>query len=135
MSTLDDATFGISTHVSVDSENKMVYWVHYTAETSYTVYRTSYAGQTSSLFTGSGDSRDIDVTVGMDSFYILVSLKAEVTRYNKDNNSKISALSVGDTTERIVLIEGRFIGENAKSWDAMNVKKYKNVTFKHTFCG
>ena len=119
LNTLHDTKFGISTHVSVDPDNKMIYWIHYTQETSYTVYRTTYSGQTISLFTGKGDSRNIDVTVGMDSFYILDSAETKITRYKKNNNSKISILPVGATTKRIVLIEGMLISQCVMHNDSM----------------
>ena len=115
---LHDTPLGISTHVAVDSDSKMLYWIHYTAETEYTVYKTSYGGQSTIIIRGEGDSTDIDITVGMDSFYILDSSKATITKYDKETHLKVSALSIAQTSGSILLIKGKLAHNGSPSWKA-----------------
>ena len=88
LDTLNDATTGISTHLSVDVSNKMIYWIHFTNETSYDVYKTTYNGSSWVIDSGVRTNDNLDITQGAKYCYIKDSIAAKINTYDKETNMK-----------------------------------------------
>ncbi|CAB4021142.1 Hypothetical predicted protein, partial [Paramuricea clavata] len=99
---------GIGTHLAVDSVNKIVYWILFTAETSYKIYKTTYDGQTSLIESNQmGSVTTVDIAEGDGYFYILDSMTSEVSKYNKTTDVAVSTISLSPGAERMIVVAGK----------------------------
>ena len=104
--TLHKNVTGIGTHLTVDNANKTVYWVLFTSETSYKIYRTTYDGQTLQIGpdqTGSVDSIDIEDGIGY--FYILSS--DEIKKYDKRTDTVAETISLATQATGMIVLTGK----------------------------
>jgi hypothetical protein len=105
---IDDNPPGIGTHLAVDTVNKIVYWILFTAETNYRIYKTTYDGQTSQIGSDqTGSVTTVDIAEGDGYFYILDSMTSEVSKYNKTTDMVVSTISLSSGAERIIVIAGK----------------------------
>ncbi|CAB4024592.1 Hypothetical predicted protein, partial [Paramuricea clavata] len=102
---INDNPPGIGTHLAVDSVNKTVYWILFTADTSYKIYKTTYDGQTSQIGSDkTGTVTTVDIAEGDGYFYILDSTTSEVSKYNKTTDMVVSTISLSPGAERIIVV-------------------------------
>ena len=106
---MDDGVAGISTHLTVDETNKIVYWIHFTSETAYKIYKTPYDGASQQIGSGSGLTSDIYITEGEDFYYILDSSDSNIKKYNKSSDSVTSFITVPSGTKRIIVAKGKYV--------------------------
>ena len=106
---MDDGVAGISTHLTVDETNKIVYWIHFTSETAYKIYKTPYDGASQQIGSGSGQSSDIYITEGEDFYYILDSFDSNIKKYNKSSDSVTSTITVPSGTKSIIMVIGKCV--------------------------
>ena len=106
---MDDGVAGISTHLTVDETNKIVYWIHFTSETAYIIYKTPYDGASQQIGSGSGRTSNIYITEGEDFYYILDSSDSNIKKYNKSSDSVTSFITVPSGTKRIMVATGKYV--------------------------
>ena len=106
---MDNGVSGISTHLTIDETNKMVYWIHFTSETAYKIYKTPYDGASQQIGSGSGQSSDIYITEGEDFYYILDSSDSNIKKYNKSSDSVTSTITVPSGTKSIIMVIGKCV--------------------------
>ena len=106
---MDNGVSGISTHLTIDETNKMVYWIHFTSETAYKIYKTPYDGASQQIGSGSGQSSDIYITEGEDFYYILDSFDSNIKKYNKSSDSVTSTITVPSGTKRMIMVIGKCV--------------------------
>ena len=106
---MDNGVSGISTHLTIDETNKMVYWIHFTSETAYKIYKTPYDGASQQIGSGSGQSSDIYITEGEDFYYILDSFDSNIKKYNKSSDSVTSTITVPSGTKSIIMVIGKCV--------------------------
>ena len=105
---LHDNIPGIGTHLAVDTENRTVYWVLFTAETTYKIYKTTYTGETTQIGQDqTGSISRVDIAVGNGYFYILDSDASEVRKYNQTTGTLDTRISISPGAERIIAVTGR----------------------------
>ena len=83
---MDGGVAGISTHLTVDETNKIVYWIHFISETAYKIYKTPYDGASQKIGSGSGLTSNIYITEGEEFYYILDSSDSKIKKYNKSSD-------------------------------------------------
>ncbi|CAB4040223.1 Hypothetical predicted protein, partial [Paramuricea clavata] len=102
---INDNPPGIGTHLAVDTVNRIVYWILFTAETSYKIYKTTYDGQTSQIGSDqTGSVTTVDIAEGNGYFYILDSMNSEVSKYNKTTDMIVSTISLSSGAKRIIVV-------------------------------
>ena len=106
---MDDGVAGISTHLTVDETNKIVYWIHFTSETAYKIYKTPYDGASQQIGSGSGLTSNIYITEGEDFYYILDSSNLNIAKYNKSSNLLTSTITVPSGTKRMIMVIGKCV--------------------------
>ena len=106
---MDNGVSGISTHLTIDETNKMVYWIHFTSETAYKIYKTPYDGASQQIGSGSGLTSNIYITEGEDFYYILDSSDSNIKKYNKSSDSVTSFITVPSGTKRIMVATGKYV--------------------------
>jgi chloramphenicol O-acetyltransferase len=107
--TLHDSISGIGTYLTVDTKNKWVYWILFTSENNYKIFKTTYTGQTSQIGADqTGSVGDVDIAQGDGYFYILDSASSEIKKYNKTTETMVSAISISPGAERIIVVTGRY---------------------------
>ena len=106
---MDDGVAGISTHLTVDETNKIVYWIHFTSETAYKIYKTPYDGASQQIGSGSGLTSNIYITEGEDFYYILDSSNLNIAKYNKSSNFLTSTITVPSGTKRMIMVIGKCV--------------------------
>ena len=106
---MDDGVAGISTHLTVDETNKIVYWIHFTSETAYKIYKTPYDGASQQIGSGSGQTSNIYITEGEDFYYILDSSNLNIAKYNKSSNLLTSTITVPSGTRRMIMVIGKCV--------------------------
>ena len=107
--TLHDNPRGKSSHLAVDHDNQTIYWILFSDETDYSVKKTTYDGQTTDQFSGTGATSDVDITQGNGYFYILYSTTSVIKKYDKSTGTLVDTLPAPKVTERIHLITGKCI--------------------------
>ena len=106
---MDDGVPGISTHLSVDETNKIVYWIHFTNDIPYKIFKTPYDGASQELGSGSGQTSNIYITEGEDFYYILDSSNLNIAKYNKSSNLLTSTITVPSGTRRMIMVIGKCV--------------------------
>ena len=107
--TLHDSIRGIGTHLTVDTKNRVVYWILFTKESEYKIYKTTYAGQTSQIGANqTGNVNDVDIGEGNGYFYILDSASSEIRKYNKTSDTFVSRISISPGAKRMIVVTGRY---------------------------
>ena len=106
---MDDGVPGISTHLSVDETNKIVYWIHFTNDIPYKIFKTPYDGASQELGSGSGQTSNIYITEGEDFYYILDSSNLNIAKYNKSSNLLTSTITVPSGTKRMIMVIGKCV--------------------------
>lgn len=107
--TIDDNVTGIGTHLAVDTTNKIVYWILFTVETSYKIYKTTYEGQTTQIgLDQTGSINNIDIAEGNGYFYILDSSSSEIRKYDKTTDTVASTISLPHEVTRIIVVAGKW---------------------------
>ena len=106
---MDDGVPGISTHLSVDETNKIVYWIHFTNYIPYKIFKTPYDGASQELGSGSGQTSNIYITEGEDFYYILDSSNLNIAKYNKSSNLLTSTITVPSGTKRMIMVIGKCV--------------------------
>ncbi|CAB4017929.1 RNA-directed DNA polymerase from mobile element jockey [Paramuricea clavata] len=102
---INDNPPGIGTHLAVDTVNRSVYWILFTAETSYKIYKTTYDGQTSQIGSDQvGSVTTVDIAEGDGYFYILDSMTSEVSKYNKATEILVNTISLSPGAERMIVV-------------------------------
>ena len=104
---MDDGVAGISTHLTVDETNKIVYWIHFISETAYTIYKTPYDGASQQIGSGSGLTSNIYITEGEDFYYILDSSDSNIKKYNKSSDFLTNTITVSSGTRRMIMVIGK----------------------------
>ena len=88
--------------------NRIVYWILFTAETNYKVFKTTYDGQTSQIGTDqTGSVTTVDIAEGDGYFYILDSMTSEVSKYNKTTDEAVSTILLSPGAERMIVVAGK----------------------------
>ena len=87
----------------------MVYWIHFTSETAYKIYKTPYDGASQQIGSGSGQSSDVYITEGEDFYYILDSFDSNIKKYNKSSDSVTSTITVPSGTKSIIMVIGKCV--------------------------
>jgi DNA-binding beta-propeller fold protein YncE len=106
--TINDNITGIGTHLAVDTSNKIVYWIHFTDDTDYKIYKTTYDGQTSQIgLDQTGSLTTVDIGEGNGFFYILDSGTSEVRKYDKTTDTEVSTISVSPGAARMIVVAGK----------------------------
>ena len=106
---MDNGVPGISTHLTIDETKKIVYWIHFTSETAYKIYKTPYDGASQQIGSGSGLTSNIYITEGEDFYYILDSSDSNIKKYNKSSDSVTSFITVPSGTKRIMVATGKYV--------------------------
>ena len=106
---MDDGVPGISTHLTVDETNKIVYWIHFTNDIPYKIFKTPYDGASQELGSGSGQTSNIYITEGEDFYYILDSSNLNIAKYNKSSNLLTSTITVPSGTKRMIMVIGKCV--------------------------
>ena len=106
---MDDGVPGISTHLTVDETNKIVYWIHFTNDIPYKIFKTPYDGASQELGSGSGQTSNIYITEGEDFYYILDSSNLNIAKYNKSSNLLTSTITVPSGTRRMIMVIGKCV--------------------------
>ena len=106
---MDDGVAGISTHLTVDETNKIVYWIHFTNDIPYKIFKTPYDGASQELGSGSGQTSNIYITEGEDFYYILDSSNLNIAKYNKSSNLLTSTITVPSGTRRMIMVIGKCV--------------------------
>ena len=106
---MDDGVAGISTHLTVDETNKIVYWIHFTNDIPYKIFKTPYDGASQELGSGSGQTSNIYITEGEDFYYILDSSNLNIAKYNKSSNFLTSTITVPSGTKRMIMVIGKCV--------------------------
>ena len=106
---MDDGVAGISTHLTVDETNKIVYWIHFTSETAYKIYKTPYDGASQQIGSGSGLTSNIYITEGEDFYYILDSSNLNIAKYTKSSNFLTSTITLPSGTKRMIMVNGKCV--------------------------
>ena len=106
---MDDGDPGISTHLTIDETNKVVYWIHFTNENPYKIYKTPYDGASQEIGSGSGLTSNIDITEGDEFYYILDSSVLTIKKYNKSSNFLTSTITVPSGTQRMIMVIGKYV--------------------------
>ena len=106
---MDNGVAGISTHLTVDETNTIVYWIHFTSETAYRIYKTSYDGASQQIGSGSGRTSNIYITEGEDFYYILDSSNLNIAKYTKSSNFLTSTITVPSGTKRMIMVIGKCV--------------------------
>ncbi len=107
--TINDDIPGIGTHLAVDAVNKIVYWFHFTTDTNYKIYKTTYNGQTSQIGPDqTGSLTSVDIAEGNGYFYILDLIKSEVRKYDKTTETIVSTISLSPGAARMIVITGKW---------------------------
>ena len=105
--TLHSQISGIGTHLTLDTTNNVVYWVLFTVESNYKIYKTTYNGTTSQIGpdqVGSIDS--VDIAVGIEYLYILDS--EEIKKYNKTTDTIAETISLRSKAKRMIFLAGKY---------------------------
>ena len=106
---MDDGVPGISTHLTIDETNKVVYWIHFSRETTYEIYKTPYDGASQQIELGSGQTSNIYVIEGEDIYYILDTSDSNIKKGNKSSDSVTSTIIVPSGTKRMIMVIGKCI--------------------------
>ena len=106
---MDDGVAGISTHLTVDETNKIVYWIHFTSETAYKIYRTPYDGASQQIGSGSGQTNNIYIAEGEGFYYILDSSNLNIAKYNKSSDFLTNTITVSSGTRRMIMVIGKCV--------------------------
>ena len=106
---MDGGVPGISTHLTVDETNKIVYWIHFTNDIPYKIFKTPYDGASQELGSGSGQTSNIYITEGEDFYYILDSSNLNIAKYNKSSNLLTSTITVPSGTKRMIMVIGKCV--------------------------
>ena len=107
--TIDDGETGIGTHLAVDTTNKTVYWILFTVETNYKIYKTTYEGHTTQIGPDqTGSINTIDIAEGNGYFYILDSTSYEIRKYDKATDLVASTISLAYEVTRIIVVAGKW---------------------------
>ncbi|CAB3989722.1 Hypothetical predicted protein [Paramuricea clavata] len=105
---INDNPSGIGTHLAVDTVNKTVYWILFTIETNYNIYKTTYDGQTSQIESDqTGSVNTVDIAEGDGFFYIFDSTTSKVSKYDKTTDMVVSTISLSPGAERIIVVAGK----------------------------
>jgi hypothetical protein len=87
----------------------VVYWILFTKESEYKIYKTTYAGQTSQIGANqTGNVNDVDIGEGNGYFYILDSASSEIRKYNKTSDTFVSRISISPGAKRMIVVTGRY---------------------------
>ena len=108
--TLDNDVGGIGTHLDVDTANKVVYWIHFTAETTYKIYKTTYEGNTTQIGADqTGSTTSVDIASGNGYFYILDTTTSQINKYNKTTDTlvPVSTISLSPGAKRLIVLAGK----------------------------
>ena len=106
---MDDGDPGIGTHLTIDETNRVVYWIHFTSENHYNIYKTPYDGASQQIGSGTGQTSNIYITEGEDFYYILDSSDSNIKKYNKISNFSTSTITVPSGTKRMIMIIGKCV--------------------------
>ena len=107
MVTLNDDIAGIGTHLAIDTANKVVYWIHFTTDTTYKIYKTTYGGETTQIGVDqTGSLTAVDIGQGNGYFYILNSVTKEISKYDKTNDAIASTISLPTGVTRMIVLAG-----------------------------
>lgn len=106
--TLHDNPSGIGTHLAVDTTNKTVYWVLFTLETNYKIFKTTYEGHTTQIGPDqTGTFHTVDIAEGNGHFYILDTTSSEIRKYDKTTDTVVSTISIPHEITRIIVVAGK----------------------------
>ena len=106
---MDNGVAGISTHLTVDETNTIVYWIHFTSETAYRIYKTSYDGASQQIGSGSGQTNNIYIAEGEGFYYILDSSNLNIAKYTKSSNFLTSTITLPSGTKRMIMVNGKCV--------------------------
>ena len=104
---LDNSAPGISTGLTVDQQNKIVYWIHHASSTLYKIFKTTYDGNTTQITEQSGASGGIDITEGFRFWYLLNVSSSTISKYSKMNDMLYARFPVYTGAKSILHIEGK----------------------------
>ena len=105
---LDNNVPGIGTHLAVDTTNQFVYWIHFTTDTNYKIYKTTYGGETSQIGQDqTGSVNNVDIAEGNGYFYILDSSSSEIRKYNKTTHAIASTIPFASEITGIIVVAGK----------------------------
>ena len=106
--TLDNNVPGIGTHLAVDTTNQAVYWIHFTTDTNYKIYKTTYGGETSQIGPDqTGSVNNVDIAEGNGYFYILDSSSSEIRKYDKTTHTISSTIPFTSEITGIIVVAGK----------------------------
>ena len=105
---VDSGRSGFSTHLALDVSNKTIYSIHFSAETTYNIYKTSYDGVSTRIISDqTGLVSNVDITVGENYFYVLDSANSEINRYNKSSDTFDQKIVVSSGTKKVIIVVGK----------------------------
>ena len=88
--------------------NKTIYWVLFTSDSHYKIFKTTYDGQTSQIGTDkTGGIATVDVAAGIGYYYILDSTTSQIFKYDKSTDTVVTRISISTEATRIIVVTGK----------------------------